>query len=258
MRTYLVCGGIHGQALALTRLEALVRARRPDGVLFAGGVLSRSREYACTAQSEFGYTRGDALFVEHFFSVLGHLDVFCAIIPGVCDAPLDLFLHLAMKAELEFSQVRLVHATPVIERDVAIFGLGACIAAHTNPNIGHYSRTLAEYFFRPMGRNAKPRTMLLLPEPVQACHDDAENRRLTEAFVGTYHPTLAVLGRPCVQPGVEYLARTLILSPGYLSEGCAAWLDWNRPADDQVEFLDLSSEPTIKGITTPEGVHAIV
>jgi hypothetical protein len=253
MRRYLVCGGIHGQSEALERLETLVRQRRPDGVLFAGGVLSRAREFASSSHCEFSYTREDALFIERFFSTLGRLNVFSAIIPGVFDAPLDLFLHLGMMAELEYPRLHLVHATPSETADVAIFGLGTCIAGHTNPNIGHYSRTLAEYYLRPLGMSAKPRTVLLLAEPLQGWQGDAANRRLTEALIATYHPRVCVLGRPCVSQGVEHIASTLLIGPGYLSEGCAVWLDWSRPESEQVEFLDLTEKGKRQTVRSEQG-----
>lgn len=36
---FLIVSGINGHAEALLRLQAVVRARHPDGLLFAGGVL---------------------------------------------------------------------------------------------------------------------------------------------------------------------------------------------------------------------------
>jgi hypothetical protein len=252
MRRFLVCSGIYGQTEALTRLETLVRERRPDGLLFAGGVLARPREYAPASGSEFGYTKEEAVFVEHFFSTLGRLDIFSAIIPGVFDASLDLFLHLGMKAELEYRRLHLVHATPIVEGDVAIFGLGACIDGYKDTDIGYYSQTLAEYYFRPLWTIEKPRTVLLLPEPLQGWHGDVENRRWTDALIATYHPQVCVLGSPCVCRGVEHIASTLLISPGYLSEGCAAWLDWNHHGDDQVEFLHLRKPATQQSVRSEE------
>ena len=141
-----MCGGTYGQPEALNFLENTVLERRPDGLLFAGGVLPRPRNHAPTATSEYGYTKEEGLFVERFFSMLGRLKVFSVIIPGVCDAPLDQFLHLGMKAELEFPQVHLAHATPVVAGDLAIFGLGGSISTYTDTDIGYCSRTQADYY----------------------------------------------------------------------------------------------------------------
>jgi hypothetical protein len=250
MRRFLICSGIHGHAEALDRLETLVRERRPDGLLFAGGVLARSRECAPSLRSQFGYTQEEALFVERFFSTLGQLKVFSAIIPGVFDAPLEVFLHLGMKAELAYSRLHVAHITPIAEGDVAIFGLGASINDYTDSDIGYYSRTLAEYYLRPLWTTKQPRTFLMLPEPAQGWHGEEENRRLTDGLIASYHPQVCVLGRPCDHRGLQRLASTLVISPGYLSEGCAAWLDWNRIGDDQVEFLDLSGPGTREAVCT--------
>lgn len=244
MRRFLLCSGIYGQAQALDRLEALVHERRPDAVLFVGGVLQQAREHAPMLRGEFGYTKQDGIFVERFFATLGRLDVFSAILPGVFDAPIELFLHTGMKAELEYPGLHVVHATPMSDGDLAIFGLGASIDGYTDTNIGYCSWTLANYYLRPLATTEKPRTMLLLSEPLQSWHGEEENRRLTEALITSYHPQVCVLGRPCPSRGVERIASTLVISPGYLVDGCAAWLDWSRPRDHQVELIDLAIPAT--------------
>ena len=45
MRRFLVCGGVHSQLECLTLIEKTVTQRRPDAVLFAGGVLGPTRQY---------------------------------------------------------------------------------------------------------------------------------------------------------------------------------------------------------------------
>jgi hypothetical protein len=239
MRRFLIISGLNGHAEALSRLEVVVRNRRPDGVLFAGGVLPHGGEDAPQFETEGAYTREGSLLVERFFSTLGSLGVFSAVIPGVFDAPLDSFLRLGMAAELEYPQVHLVHVTPAEEGDLAVFGLGACITDYTSTNIGYYSRTLAEYYLRPMWTAEQPRQVLLLSDLPEGWHGDLSNTRLADALIATYHPAVCVLGRPGAKGRVERLASTLVIHPGYLADGCAAWLDWDRPADGQVELLDL-------------------
>jgi hypothetical protein len=39
--------------------------------------------------------------------------------------------------------------------------------------------------------------------------------------------------------GTQRVASTLIVNPGCLAEGSAAWLDLSLPSDERVEFLDL-------------------
>ena len=89
MRRFLVCSGVHGRIESLEWLHKAVRQRRPDGVLFAGGVLDRERTYAPTSTTCWGHTRSDTFFLKGFFDSLGGLGVFTAIIPGALDAPLD-------------------------------------------------------------------------------------------------------------------------------------------------------------------------
>ena len=57
---------------------------------------------------------------------------------------------MGMAAEVEYPKIHLVHVTPAEERDIAVFGLGACITDYTSTNIGYYSQALAEYYLRPM------------------------------------------------------------------------------------------------------------
>jgi hypothetical protein len=244
MRRFLVCSGVHGRIESLEWLHRAVRRRRPDGVLFAGGVLSRERTYAPTSTTCWGHTKSHTLFLQRFFDSLGGLGVFTAIIPGVLDAPLEQFLRLGMNAERGFPAVRLVHATLIEERDVAIVGLGACITDYTSTDIGYYSRSLADYYLRALWTTSKPRKVLLLPEPPQTWRGDIENRRTADALMASYRPALCVLGSPSHRPSAEHTAHTLVINPGHLCEGSAAWLDWDRPAREQVEFLDLRSPGT--------------
>ena len=244
MRRFLVCSGVNGRIESLEWLHKAVRQRRPDGVLFAGGVLDRERTYAPTSTTYWGHTKSDTLFLQSFFDSLGGLGVFTAIIPGVLDAPLDLFLRLGMNAEIEYPPLHVVHATPIEEGDVAVVGLGASITDYTSTDIGYYSRSLADYYLRSLWTTSKSRTVLLLPEPPQSWRGEVEDRRLANALMATYHPGVCVLGRSSEKRGVERIADTLVINPGHLSEGSAAWLDWDRPAGEQVEFLDLQGMGT--------------
>jgi Metallophosphoesterase, calcineurin superfamily len=246
MRRFLVCSGVDGRIESLEWLRKAVRQHRPDGVLFAGGVLDRERTYEPTSTTCWGHTRSDTLFLQSFFDSLGGLGVFSAIISGVFDAPLDQFLCLGMKAEIEYPGLHIVHAIPIEQGDVAVVGLGASITDYTATDIGYYSRSLADYYLRSLWTTSKPRTVLLLPEPPQSWRGEVEDRRLADALMTTYHPGVCVLGRSSKKRSVERVADTLVINPGHLSEGSAAWLDWDRPASEQVEFLDLQGTGTLR------------
>ncbi len=240
MKRFLICSGINGEPDALETLETIVRERSPDGVLFAGGFLARCREYAPSIDSEFGYTLDQSLFMDHCLSTLGNLNALCAIIPGVFDAPIELFLQLGMSAERDHPRLHLAHVTPVLERDIAIFGLGACINSFTNTNLGNYSYDLAKYYLRPLKTITAPRSILLLPEPLQSWHGDAESRKLTDSLIVSCHPKVCVLGITSTGQQIQRIGPTLVIIPGNLSDGHAAWLDWDRPTEDQVELLTFS------------------
>jgi Metallophosphoesterase, calcineurin superfamily len=240
MRRFLILGGINGSAEALTRLPAVVRDLRPEGLLFAGGVFPHDAVNIERFVSECEcYTKEGALFLERFFSTLGSLRLFSALIPGVYDAPLDAFLSQGTAAELQYPNIHIVHVTPVKKGDVAVFGLGARIADRTSTKTGYYSPKLAEYYLRPLWTAKQPRKVLLLSDMPEGWHGDTANARLADALIETYHPTLCVLGRPGAEGRVERLSKTTIIHPGYFSEGCAAWLDWDQPADRQSKILQL-------------------
>lgn len=239
LQRFLVVSGINGQAEALLRLQALVRDRRPDGLLFAGGVLPHGENDAANFDSAC-YANEGTLFVERFFATLGSLDVFSAVIPGVFDAPLDDFLRLGMAAEVEHPKIHLVHVTPVEEGDIAVFGLGACITDYTSTDIGYYSHTLAHYYLRPLCSAKKPWKVLLLSDLPECWRGELANERLVaDALTATYHPSVCVLGRPCATGRIERIGETLLIHPGYFADGCAAWLDLGRPRDEQAQLLDL-------------------
>ncbi len=126
MKRFLVCGGVHGSEAALTWLRQTVIERRPAGVLFTGGILSPDRQYE-PSTTEWGLTRDDALFMEHFFETLGERDVFTAVLPGPFDAPLEDFLRMGMNAEQEYPNIHLAHATLIEEDGVAVCGIGGCL-----------------------------------------------------------------------------------------------------------------------------------
>lgn len=119
MQRFLIVSGINGDAEALLRLQKAVRDRRRDGLLFAGGVLPHEGKDVTDFDYEC-YTKEGTLFVERFFSTLGSLGGFSAVISGVFDAPLDEFLRLGMAAELKYPKIHLVHVTPVEEGDIAV------------------------------------------------------------------------------------------------------------------------------------------
>jgi hypothetical protein len=238
MRRFVACSGVRGRSKALSWLRRLVEKRRPDGVLFAGGVLDRG--WRCTTDTApCALTRDEAIFVEKFFQTVGGLGVFSAIIPGPADAPLDEFLRLGMAAEVEFPGLHIVHATPAEKGDVIVCGMGGCVVDGPAAELDVCSRTRAEYQLRPMWTARQPRKVLLLARPPTGALGGEKGSRLIAELVDSFHPSLCVVAGPSERRGTRRMASTLVVNPGYLAEGWAAWLDWGREADDRVELLDL-------------------
>jgi hypothetical protein len=237
MRRFLICAGVYGQADALERLRWWVEKWRPEGLLFAGGILGRPRHYKVYTTTQWGLSRVDALFLEKFFATLGGLRCFAAIIPGPTDMPLDEFLHLGMNAEVEYPGLHLAHATLIEEKDVAVCGMGGCLTNECLPEADYFSRAKVEYYLRGLWSAVQPRKILLLPESPFNGLSGPEDKRLPGSLIDSYHPTLCVIGGN--QRGFHRVASTLVVNPGSLANGQVAWLDWGRPTPNQVELLDL-------------------
>ena len=123
MRNFLVCAGIGGRAAVIEQLEAIVRERKPDTVLFAGGLFARERQ----SESPGSYAEGrhhDMELLEQFFGTLGATRTNVAVIPGPHDVPLRAFLMAGMHARSQSPGVHLVHCTILSARDVVISGVG--------------------------------------------------------------------------------------------------------------------------------------
>jgi hypothetical protein len=241
MRRFLVCCGARSRPRSLEWLEKAVESRKPDGILFAGGVLDAARQYAVKPCTPWGMTRSDAAFVEHFFQFLGKLGVFTAIIPGPEDTPLDDFLRMGMHAEVEFPNLHLVHGTLLEKGDVAISGIGGHVSEECAYERDVCSRVMAEYWLRPLWTAKQPHRILLLPAPPPGALGGADGKRLAGDLIDSYHPGLCVVHGLTDHRGTLRIGKTLIVNPGALVDGSAAVVDWSKPADDQVEFLKLRS-----------------
>ncbi len=164
MKRLLLCSGIDGKTESLKRLCQWACDRKPEAILFAGGILSPEREMA-PRTTPWGITREDGRFVMEVCKALGGLGVNSFVIPEPSFEPLDEFCRLAMAGEESFPNVHVVHATLVEEGDLAVTGLGVAIAEESLMRADSYSRTRALYFLRALRRSDKPRKVLLLPEP---------------------------------------------------------------------------------------------
>jgi hypothetical protein len=236
MNTFLLCSGVHGEDRGLHAVRLLVEVRRPDGILFAGGVLPVGRRYGPKI-TLWGMTREDSIFVERFFATLGGLGVFSAVIPGAEDTPLEEFLRLGTCAEVEFPSVHVVHANPATRDGMAVAGLGGWISEGAACELDCCSRTLAKYYVRPLSAATQPHKVLLLPRPPGAAGKPGTSL-LSAELIDSLHPHVCVVGDGNEAPPVQRVAHTLVVCPGSLAQGRAAWLDWRRPPADRIQLLD--------------------
>jgi hypothetical protein len=237
MRHLLLCGGVHGNPRSLIHLRQAATYQCPDGIFFVGSILSPSRR--CEEKmTPWSLTLEDSRFIEEFFHTLGGLQTFSAVIPGPAGEPMEEFLRLGMQAELAFPHVRIAHGTLIEEKEVAVCGLGGVLADRPLLGIDHYLRPTAEYFLRSLRWTRKPRTVLLLPAPPPGRLGGSDGDPLIGDLIDSFHPDLCVVRGSSDRRGTQRIGRTLVVNPGSLSDGWTAWLDWDRPAEDRVKFVN--------------------
>jgi Icc-related predicted phosphoesterase len=230
LKRLLLTGHLDGRAEALAQLATLVEQRKPSAVLFAGGILGGN-----TPQAERTKRLEDAL------DGFGKLGVFTAVTPGPGDVPLREFLRLAKSAELSHPHLRCVHATMFTQNDHAVCGLGGELTEGEDRTEDRlcYSRTSAEYFLRTFWYSRQPHKALLLSVVPPGPLGGEAGNRIAGDFIDSYHPSLCVAAGTTERRGFQQIAHTLVVNPGRLADGSAAWLDWGRSRGEQVELLRL-------------------
>ncbi len=225
----LACAGAEGNEAALSMLTGLAARRKPDMVLFAGGIMSRDIGKA---------HREDYLGL--FFKTIASVGATVAAIPGPGDAPLAKFLRAALNSEIVYPNVFIVHATPYQVSDVAVSGLGGLLTEEEDagePEI-KYSHATSEYFLRSLWRLKEPEKMLLLSEPPPGKFAGDSGNNIVNEFILSYRPRLCVVAGNKAHRGSEYSARTLLVNPGKINEGSAAFID---SITREVEMLDFKA-----------------
>jgi hypothetical protein len=231
MRRLLLAGHLDGQAEALARLQTLVQERRPDGVLFAGGILGGNTASYAEKLKQW----------EDSLDGFGKLGVFTAVIPGAMDAPLRELLWLAKDAEVEHPNVHAAHAWLFEQGDVAVCGLGGELTETEDRSEDRlcYARASAEYFLRALWQAEQPYKVLLLSVAPPGQLGGEEGNRICGDFIDSYHPSLCVVVGTTERRGFQQIAHTLVVNPGRLADSSVGWLDRNRSGGEQVEFLRL-------------------
>lgn len=227
MKKILACAGINGSRTALEKLLEVARERKPSGILFAGGICDPA---AATPEK--------VAFMTWFFEALGKTGRRTIIIPGPHDALLWEFLRAALTAEIVFPCISVAHATLISRGEVAASGIGGAITESediSNPTI-KYSHASVEYFLRTMLQVTKPIKILLLSEVPTGKLGGSGGNRLVREFIQTYHPTICVVGGKKEYRGWEEERHSIVVNPGWLAEGSAAWVE---RVERKVEMLDL-------------------
>lgn len=239
MRKFLVCGGFYGNDAALDYLRSALEDKKPDCVLVVGGIMPPADQ--ADEKSRLTY-------LERFFKTLGDSGIHTAVIPGATDVPLHLFLGIAVNAEVDFPHVHIVHGTIDEEKDVAICGVGGNFTQAEDirwPSLV-YAKNTAEYLLRYLLRADQSRKVMLLGQAPPGPLGGDEGNQVVGDLIDTFHPDLCAVFGKTANRGFQRIAHTYVVNPGWISEGSAALVDWSKPADQQVEMLDLAGEAVKK------------
>ena len=99
------------------------------------------------------------------------------------------------------------------------------------------SRTTAEYFLQAFDAAAESEKVLLLGSAPRGALGGDSGNSVAGDLIDSCHPKLCVVAGSGQGQGVERVAHTTIVNPGSLTDGSAAWIDWNRETDEQVEII---------------------
>lgn len=227
MKRFIACAGLNGDGKALESLLEVITEKKPDGILFAGGIISPKADLPHRIN-----------FLASFAETAGKSGYFMAMIPGPNDTPLPDYFRLALNTEVVFPNIYSVHATTMMRGDVAICGLGGILTEYEDSisPVIKYSHVSAEYFLRNLWNVNKPFKILLLSEPPPGKLAGMEGSNSSKEIIKNYRPTVCIVGGKREYRGVEPDGSTIIVNPGMLTEGSAAWVDLMK---DKVEMIDL-------------------
>lgn len=234
MKRFLIVGGIDADASALEALRQFVAERDPEGILIAGGLVDPAEAETPTLSHE------SHLFLEKLFKTLGEINKFTAVIPGPYDTPLQDVMRIGMHAEIDFPNVHLVHATIEQKGETLVTGIGGRLIPNGEHHPGGFTQAMAEYYLRELWNNPTPQKIILLPEPPTGKLGGDRGNPITGFLLDSFHPTVCVVGGDSEHRGIDRVAHTLIVNPGRLSKGHAAWLDFRKHADERVTMLSAS------------------
>ena len=121
-------------------------------------------------------------------------------------------------------------------------GIGGAVEEKGLIGIDSLSRPGAEFALRSLLTAKQPRKVLLLPAAPPGALGGEEGNPLMGELIDSYHPDLCVVAGSSQRRGSEHVGHTLVVNPGCLADGWAAWLEWK----DKVEFVNLR---TLAGAT---------
>ncbi|HUS58454.1 MAG TPA: metallophosphoesterase [Planctomycetota bacterium] len=239
----LAISDLHGQVDALNGLRAKIQEEHADMVVFTGDVVkmgARTNEWLNARKEGRApnrhldaireQERANLLVYQAFFKTLADANRLSFVIPGNLDAPLDLFLQMAVNREVVSRKTYIVHGrittkftTPRV-RDMYVCGFGGEITEHqteldfilafSRPHILYAAESFVEF--------PGPKAMLLHTPPKLMTPQGSE---VVEEIIDTVRPSHAFVGQVGDLQGERTVGTTFVVCPGALMNGDYAVVD---------------------------------
>jgi Icc-related predicted phosphoesterase len=227
MNNFVACAGLFGDVGVLTDFVSFIKAKKPDAILFAGGIMQpdRSQEH-----------RMD--YMARFIEAIGKTGCKMAMIPGPYDAPLSDYFRMSLNFEVVYPNICSVHATPVVWHDTIIGGFGGNIteSEESSLDIIKSSHITAEYYLRNLWNASESIKVLLISEPPPEKLSGTRGNPIIKEIINNYRPTLCIAGGKTGDWGHDTGGPTTVVNPGALKDGAAAWVDL---MSDRITRIDL-------------------
>ena len=254
MRVFAI-SDLHGAVDALESFSAKVHEENPDMIVFCGDIIgegARAREWLVAAQEHrlprrdlpgfHDEAHEDIRTFTAFFKALAGLAQPCFVIPGNLDAPLDVFLHVALNREIVARNTIISHHrisdkfNSPQPRDVHVCGFGGEITEKDGELFFEliFSRPQALYAVELFAAFPRPK-MLLLHSVPRLMHRE-RGSDVVEEIIDTVRPSHVFCGVVDGLQGEKIVGTALVVCPGEMKHGNYAVVD---TASNKVQFKKL-------------------
>ena len=250
----LAISDLNGKTEMLESFQAKVGEEAPGMIVFTGNIVkdgARSEEWAAAHRENRPPNRDlpaireeeheDMLTYDAFFCSLAESGTRSYVIPGGIDAPLDVFLQIAINREVVAHNTHIVHnriTTKFVSpqaRDMYVCGFGGIIDEKESENffVLQFSRWQALYAAEGFVDYPDPKVLLLHTPPAAMA---GTGPGVVGEIISTVRPSHCFCGAADGLQGEKTVGTTFVVCPGAMSDGNYAVVD---SLTNKVEYKKL-------------------